>query len=155
MKPFLILGDPKDLHAHYVHWALNCAGYEARFIHSSSCSNRTTFYLDNLTDEFASADWNDVQAGWSRRLPKPPVVEQGYGDDEGFVLVEERRFTRWVIDLQEDYCPMRWINSPAAAMRAENKFIQMKSARSHGLNVPSTLVTAQPDRFRNFLRTHG
>ena len=50
---------------------------------------------------------------------------------------------------------MRWINSPTAAMRGENKFIQLKRARSHGLHVPRTLVTAQPDRFRAFLQTHG
>ncbi|HMG06584.1 MAG TPA: hypothetical protein VK581_14075 [Chthoniobacterales bacterium] len=82
------------------------------------------------------------------------MVEKGYGEDDGFILVEERRFTKWLIDMQEDRA-MRWINSPAVAMRAENKFIQLKRARSHGISVPPTLVTAQPDRFRAFLRAHG
>src|SRR4051812_47832076 len=142
MKPFLILGEPDDLHAHYVHWALEAAGYETRLIYSSRCPTNTTLYLDNVTDGFTSADWKDIQAAWCRRLPKPPVVEKGHGEDEGFILVEERRFTKWLIEMQEDCAAVRWINSPAVAMHAENKFIQLKRARSHGIHVPRTLITA-------------
>ncbi len=49
-------------------------------------------------------------------------------------------------------CRIRWINPPSAAQAGENKFIQLKTARLHGISVPRTLVTAQPDRFREFLR---
>ena len=154
MKPFLILGEPEDLHAHYVHWALKAAGFETRFIYSSHCASHTTLYLDGVTDRFTSAEWNDAEAAWCRRLPRPAVVEKGHSEGDGFILVEERRFTKWLIEMQQD-CAMRWINSPGAAMRTENKFIQLKEARSHGIPVPRTLVTAQPDRFRAFLRAHG
>ena len=156
MKQFLIVGEPGDLHANYVSWALGRAGYRTTFINSShdNCPTKTTLYLDNGHEEFASTDWDAAEAAWCRRLPRPPGPDKSFGEDDGFTLVEERRFTRWLITMHENG-PIRWINSPTAALGAENKFLQLKRARSHGIRVPRTLITAQPDRFRAFLKSEG
>lgn len=153
MKRFLILGEPTDLHGHYVAWALSQAGHEINFVNSlhEGCPSSTTLYLDDSTDEFNSADWNGVEAAWTRRQPLPFVANQNYAENEGFALREERRFSRWLIELQYERSPIRWVNSPASALTAENKFLQLRNARLQGLRVPRTLVTAQPDRFRAFL----
>ncbi len=159
MKRYLILGEPADVHAHYVSWALEAAGYETTYINCAhdNCPTTTTLYLDDVTDGFASADWKGIEAAWCRRLPSPPVFDSSLGEDEGYRVIEERRFTKWLIDMQVEMenGSIRWINRPAASITSENKFAQLKLARLHGIDVPRTLVTAQPDRFRDFLRKEG
>lgn len=156
MRRFVILGHPNDLHAHYVAWALEEAGYHTDFINSShdNCAIRTTLYIDKAADSLTSADWNETEAVWCRRLSPPLVYDTTVSESDEFTSLEERRFTKWLIQLLER-CPVRWINQPTAAQAAENKFIQLKFARSHGIGIPRTLVTTQPDRFRVFLKTEG
>ncbi|MDF1587392.1 ATP-grasp domain-containing protein [Marinimicrococcus flavescens] len=45
----------------------------------------------------------------------------------------------------------RWINDPAAEIRADNKLVQLDAAQAAGLDVPETLVSAEPARIRGFL----
>lgn len=157
MDRFLILGEPEDMHEQYVAWALGQAGYDTTFINSAhgGCVSRTTLYLDDFNDHFTSAEWSEAEAAWCRRLPRPPLMEQLQDEGEAFTVVEERRYARWLIDMQQASCSIRWINMPAAAMASENKLIQLKSARHRGIPVPRTLITADPERFRAFLRSEG
>jgi hypothetical protein len=157
MKRFLIIGQPEDLHAHYVGWALEAAGYGATLINGShdNCPTRTTLYLDNVSDEFTSTDWKEAEAVWCRRLPRPPALHESEGENDGFTFAEERRFANWLIEMEQEGDSIRWINWPNGAVSAENKFNQLKFARFHGIPVPRTLVTAQPERFRAFLKSEG
>jgi hypothetical protein len=157
MKRFLILAETLDVHADYVSWALKTAGYETTFINGShdNVPTRASLYLDEVTDAFTSPDWEDAEAVWCRRLPKPPMADKGQDENEAFTIVQERRFTRWLIELHALNGNIRWVNAPAAALASENKLAQLKIARSLGLAVPRTLITAQPERFRAFLRSEG
>jgi glutathione synthase/RimK-type ligase-like ATP-grasp enzyme len=153
MKRFLILGEQTDLHGNYVAWALREAGHDVRFINSwhQECPMRTTLYLDDTTDDFKSADWDGVEAAWTRRLPMPVAPSASHEENEGYMLREEQKFTRWLIEMQRACTPTRWINLPEAAIAAENKFVQLKTARSLGIRIPRTLVTSEPSRFRAFV----
>lgn len=157
MGNFLILGEPADTHAQYVSWALGIAGYKAEFVNSGhdSAPIRADLYFSDANEALTSVDWSEAEAVWSRRFCGPPLLPDDYGENEGFAIVQENRFTNWLIEMQERSCDVRWINLPSAAIAAENKFIQLKMARSHGLRIPRTLVTAKPDRFRAFLREEG
>jgi hypothetical protein len=157
MKQFLILAESVDLHAHYVSWALNVAGYETTLINSShdNCPTHTTLYLDNVTDEFGAAAWENAEAVWCRRLPQRSPLDKNLSEDEVFTVAEDRRFTKWLIEMQHQNCRLRWINTPAAVVLPENKFIQLKTARALGILVPRTLITTQPERFRAFLKKEG
>jgi glutathione synthase/RimK-type ligase-like ATP-grasp enzyme len=73
--------------------------------------------------------------------------------DDQFAVAEERRFAKWLIEMQHESLAIRWINSPPSALSAENKFLQLKMARSLGIAVPRTLVTTEPDRFRAFVES--
>jgi hypothetical protein len=155
-KHFLIIGEPADLHADYVGWALDQAGYEVGYVNASheNSPSRSTLYLDGEVDEFGSDDWTKAEAVWCRRVPKLPASNANLGENDGFILAEQCRFTRWLIDMHE-HSPIRWINRPSASFRAENKFLQLKRARAHGLVVPRTLVTAKPERFKALLESEG
>ena len=158
MKQFIILAESEDVHAHYVSWALKASGRETTLINSShdNCPTLTALYLDNACDGFSRADWTNAEAAWCRRLPQRSLLDKNLGDDEAFTVAEDRIFTKWFIEMQHESCAsMRWINSPAAFRLPENKFIQLKTARSVGLSVPRTLITADPERFRAFLRNEG
>jgi hypothetical protein len=157
MKRFLIVGNREDRHAHYVSWALETAGYRVTFTNSShdNCPTRTTLYLDNDSDEFTSPDWNNAEAAWCRRIPWHFTLDDRDGEDAGYIREQEVQFARWLVEMENESRSIRWINPPAAALAAENKFIQLKTARSHGIGVPRTLITAEPRRFRAFLRREG
>jgi hypothetical protein len=154
MKPFIIVGHPLDLHGSYVAWALGTAGYATTFINSThdSAPTRTTLWIENDNDDFVSAEWRDAEAVWCRRLFWVPVLDKSDGLDDEFTFVQERLFSKWLFELLER-CSVRCINPPTAAQAAENKFIQLKVARSHGISIPRTLITARPDRFRAFLES--
>jgi glutathione synthase/RimK-type ligase-like ATP-grasp enzyme len=49
----------------------------------------------------------------------------------------------------------KWVNDPAAEIRADNKLVQLTAARAAGLAVPETLVSSDPERIRAFLAAHG
>jgi glutathione synthase/RimK-type ligase-like ATP-grasp enzyme len=51
--------------------------------------------------------------------------------------------------------PRRWVNHPAANVRAGNKLLQLSFAQRIGLLVPETLVTRSRDEALMFLRKHG
>jgi hypothetical protein len=157
MKQFLILAEYIDVHADYVSWALKAAGYEATLVNSShdNCAADTTLYLEDASDGFTSTDWDNAEAAWCRRLPQRSPLDKHLDENQKFSVGEERRFTKWLIEMQHASCPLRWINTPAAVLLPENKFIQLKTARSLGISVPRTLITAQPERFRAFLRNEG
>lgn len=154
MKPFLIVGHPLDLHASYVAWALGTAGYHTTFINSThdSAPSRTTLWIENDNDDLTSANWRDAEAVWCRRLFWVPGIDNSEGVDDEFTSLQERLFSKWLFEVMER-CSVRCINPPTAAQAAENKFIQLKVAQSHGISIPRTLVTAQPDRFRAFLKS--
>lgn len=156
MKPLVILGHPLDRHAKYVAWALENTGRSVVFINSShdNCPTNTTLYFDSVRRGAACAEWTDVEAAWYRRLSPQPGLEHSDAAEDEFARDEELRFTRWLIAMQESYS-IRWINRPSTAQAAENKFLQLKFANVHGIEIPRTIVTAQPNRVRAFLRNEG
>ncbi len=160
MKTFLILSDPQDLHASYVSWALRKAGYEVRYINSQpdNCPAKTTLYLDGAKQIFSGTDWSYAEAAWCRRfgysLGYGLLGKQSTDEDEVYIRGENSYFTKCLIGLQNANSP-RWINYPPAELRAENKFIQLKTASACGITVPRTLVTSEPTQFRAFLDAEG
>lgn len=155
-KHFLILGEPEDAHAAYVAWALEAAGYRVVLLNSAhhNSPTTTTLYLDDLVDQFADQAWDNAEAAWSRRLSRIFSPARGAEEEDEFIVQQETLFTKWLIQMGESRVA-RWINRPTAAQTAENKFVQLKTARAHSIPVPRTLISARPERFREFLRREG
>lgn len=45
----------------------------------------------------------------------------------------------------------RWVNDPAAEVRADNKLVQLHAASAAGFSIPETLVSAIPEHIRSFV----
>lgn len=54
-----------------------------------------------------------------------------------------------------DVAPLRVANRPTAMMSNTSKPYQAALIRSHGFDVPETIVTSDPEAVRHFLRRHG
>lgn len=51
--------------------------------------------------------------------------------------------------------PIRWVNNFWANLQGQTKLAQLDAARTIGLDIPSTLVTNEPDQAREFVAAHG
>lgn len=79
----------------------------------------------------------EVTGGYYRRpLPPTPRLDLGPGVSE-YVSAEWASLLRSLWNALEG----RWLNSPYAIQRAEDKPRQLAAARSMGLKVPATLIT--------------
>jgi glutathione synthase/RimK-type ligase-like ATP-grasp enzyme len=54
----------------------------------------------------------------------------------------------------QDKLTCEWINRPEANLRASNRLLQLSVARNFGFNIPSTLITNDPDAARAFYYNH-
>jgi hypothetical protein len=77
------------------------------------------------------------------------------GEQEGSPL---RRYCRWLHDALMQWCeltPARVVNRMAPMASNSSKPYQAQLIAAHGLAVPETLVTNDPDEVRAFQRKHG
>jgi glutathione synthase/RimK-type ligase-like ATP-grasp enzyme len=96
-----------------------------------------------------------VGAVWHRR-PKEPEPPKGVLDsDRPFVSNEWLLFQRNVLALAEELTGTLWVNSPRAAVGAENKLLQLRAARCVGLRVPETLLSNDARAVRAFIARQG
>jgi glutathione synthase/RimK-type ligase-like ATP-grasp enzyme len=56
-----------------------------------------------------------------------------------------------VLDARERF----WVNSPQPKRRADRKAAQLLHARAVGFTIPDTLLSNDPERIRDFFRSHG
>jgi len=91
---------------------------------------------------------DSFQSAWYRRavppiLP-PAVASTGVGE---FVSCERNSF----LDGFWETAGLFWINRPANVRMAENKLTQLDLAKGLGLAIPSTVITNDPARARDFI----
>jgi len=89
---------------------------------------------------------------WCRR-PRGILVH-GSPDDAGTLHTSRE----WGAALDSFLCHVatpRWMNHPAANVRASSKLFQLGAARSVGLRVPDTLVTSNSEEALTFFSTCG
>jgi glutathione synthase/RimK-type ligase-like ATP-grasp enzyme len=94
------------------------------------------------TNRERALDWDSVSAVWYRR-PIAPVVEAevSHAGARKFAADESYEFLRGLWYSMECF----WMSHPDAIRRAEHKIVQLTVAQQVGLDVPSTVVTNNPD----------
>lgn len=89
-------------------------------------------------------------AGAYYRRPLPPVITHHDPATVSYLQDEWSAVLRSLWNALEG----RWLNSPFAILRAEDKPRQLALARQCGLLIPETLVTNEPERARDFVNEH-
>jgi hypothetical protein len=98
-------------------------------------SGRTNFRVD------------EVKAAYYRR-PEAPSPSPGDTSASGYAVAEWSSLLRTLWNSLEG----KWLNSPYAILRAEDKPRQLATARRFGLRTPRTLVTNDPVAAHEFSR---
>lgn len=161
--PALILsGLEHDMHAHAVRWALSQAGAQAQWI--STWADAALDRPVSMQCDFADGlQWYGGPANcrfgsiWFRRPrhPSAAYLPQVNAADHAFVFNEWKRYELNLNALAGSMPGAFWVNPPDAALRAENKLVQMQAAQHCGLRFPPMLVSNDPERIRAFAAAHG
>jgi hypothetical protein len=132
-RPVLVLTNLRDLAADDVIRRLDAAGISVRRINADTCATSPvpTWSLD--ADEAGN-----VGAVWWRQF-EIPAEGSPFGSAIDELLVVRAQWRAWLTTLAHLDIP--WINDLWAARRAEDKIIQLRTARSLGFAVPKTIIT--------------
>ncbi len=161
--PVLILsGLEHDMHAHAVRWALSQAGREARWITTWADAGLQQ-PVSLQCDADTGLQWHggppqgDFAAIWFRRPrhPSAAFLPHVHAADQAFVFGEWKRYELNLNALAAGMPGAFWVNPPQAALRAENKLVQLQAAHRCGLRFPATLVSSDPGRIRAFASVQG
>lgn len=91
-------------------------------------------------------NWEKIGFGWCQQLP--PFFNQP--SDATQCL---QRGNIWLANFASmNLLDLTWLNKPNNVIRASNKIAQLMIANKFGLNIPSTLVSNNPNRIRNFAK---
>jgi hypothetical protein len=88
---------------------------------------------------------------WFRRISPPQITNTIERPEERF-LAEETWYYALIASLSR--CPA-WVNPFWKQRAANNKILQLRLARQHGLCIPRTLITSSPERAKDFVTTGG
>ncbi|HEY0083715.1 MAG TPA: MvdC family ATP-grasp ribosomal peptide maturase [Pyrinomonadaceae bacterium] len=106
-----------------------------------------------VEDGTASCDASAVRAVWARRIWLPELDENL---DPRFREVCVRESAAALRGFLDGLHGARWVNERGRENEAENKLLQLRTARDAGLHIPRTLLTNDSRRAREFLReTNG
>ena len=98
-----------------------------------------------------SVNLGDVSAGYYRRPGTPLPVAAGDGATEDYLATEWAAVLRSIWNALDG----RWLNSPFAILRAEDKPRQLWEARRLGFDIPETLVSNDFDAAAAFTASGG
>jgi glutathione synthase/RimK-type ligase-like ATP-grasp enzyme len=150
---------PHDVHASAVRWGLRESGRDAIWVTSPTEDGLAPLSLHTDGEsEWRATGWLDpaeLSAVWFRRAHNPEAFPGASSADAGFLRTEWARFLRNLYGLTDELSDRLWVNTPRAAVAAENKLVQLQAARRAGLRFPPTLVSHDPDAIRRFAERHG
>jgi glutathione synthase/RimK-type ligase-like ATP-grasp enzyme len=112
---------------------------------SISCSKDSGLLLSE------APNFPSIRSVWERRLKLPSSPNNCNQSDKKFVRTEWMSFQRNFFDLPNRLFSALWVNDHSAALRAENKLLQLDVARAVELSLPDTLVSNNPGVVKNFI----
>lgn len=89
---------------------------------------------------------DEVRSIWYRRALNPKFNNDLSIHQKFFIEGESRNFWNGIIFRND----IKWVNSPKQIFEAENKLIQLKTAKSLGLSIPRTLISNSSEKLREF-----
>jgi len=159
-KPTLILSPAFDSHAAAVTWGLGQCGLQALWSKSASLADPAIGLVSIHSEDgvmlhsLGGLEKGRFASVWARRPHRREEFPSAYPGDQAFIAQQWAQFQNNFLALHDFFLDALWVNSPGAAVRAENKLVQLQEASVCGLKVPPTLVSNDPDRIRQFIASH-
>ena len=159
--PYLLSHYKDDIHAHAVYWGLRESGFDAKILNSIIDQRAPPISFEcnptQLSWHGSLFDTAQKTSIWYRRPESPDSLNLDHvaEPDKAFVLNEWKRYLRNIDALSTTMSQAFWVNSPSAASNAENKLVQLQTARACGIAFPHTLVSSDPDLIRDFVKRYG
>ncbi len=146
-RSVLVLTNLRDLAADDVVRRLDEAGIGVRRINADTCATSAipTWSLD--ADEVG-----EVGAVWWRQF-EIPADGSPFGAAIDELLVVRAQWRAWLTTLADPETP--WVNDLWAARRAEDKVVQLRTARALDFVVPKTIITNDRAAAARFGRERG
>jgi len=91
---------------------------------------------------------------WYRRAQFTENIHNARDCDRKYLHEEWSTLHRNICSVSGEILDGLWINKPFPSARAENKLLQLSAARNCGLAYPDTLVSNDPTKIRNFVRSY-
>lgn len=93
---------------------------------------------------------SNYKSVWFRRTKLPEI--KGLSKEETvYTLSELDGFFKNLFSI----LPAKWLSSPAAVYKAENKLLQLKTAQQLGFVIPKTLVTNSKEELKEFYKANN
>lgn len=156
-SPLILSALRHDIHAAAVCWGLRKQGAAPVWIESWADPGMAPLSLhcdaSGLRASGGPAD-PGVSSVWFRRPRAPESFPGTLEADLPFLRNEWGRFVNNVHALAGVLGDPLWVNTPSAAIDAENKMVQLRAARRAGLRFPATLMSSDPAEIRRFAGVH-
>lgn len=148
-----------DLHALLVSTVLKERGHQVTRSLGSDLPERSgiAFYFDRhahslrLHEIDTVLDLEQIDVVWNRRPQGPKLPALVAAEDREFAWTQVCVAQRSLHALSRSAF---WANPTAAARAADLKPLQLQLAPAAGLDIPSTLISNEPEAIRAFLRGH-
>lgn len=152
-----------DTHPHYVTWALRQLGHQVEtcsvaglsaHLRSSQrigAAGGASFHVRNQDEGVVTSEPDVV---WVRRIGSyAAIADDIHPSDREVALREAQRFADGAVSWFDDtaFC----VNPGRVRRHANSKAIQLKVARTCGLDIPETLISNDPDAIRDFWNDHN
>jgi hypothetical protein len=145
------------MHAHAIAWAFRTAGVDVFDWGASPypAEARLSLEIGSLQNPLVSTSGQHLSgtyAAWFRRLPNVDVHPDAPSPDVSFC---HRQSSLFLDQSKYAFSPTLWVNHPTFALQAESKPLQLSIAKKLGILIPSTLISNDPTRIRQFAREHN
>jgi hypothetical protein len=159
----LIFGGRHDVHADAVAWAFEKLAipcetvefhtYPKNWNSSVSVSDDADLEIAVRSRSNAPLAFSTFDVVWNRRAGPVAVAPDLAAADLVIAEKHAQTFLNWIRALAGP--GQTWVNPAEAKARADNKLLQLSTARRCGLRIPRTLVSNDPVRVRAFVAEVG
>ncbi|MEL7283519.1 MAG: hypothetical protein AAGJ68_03365 [Pseudomonadota bacterium] len=158
MRTVCFYSNAVDVHCQSMAWALRKFGVTVNIVSlsdmpdysKSSWSIGQSSWMDRNSDIFPEkADLLYLRRYW-------PTVAPDFAHPEDIDFIQEGcdKYNTWLVEYYGS-CGSNWVQTPQACRTANNKLLQLRTAKQVGLSVPRTLVSNDYDEVRRFLESEG
>lgn len=154
----LLMAPATDLHAVAVRWVLEYSGVSVLVASAFGDDGLEQLSLACGSDQHwrygRRSRLRDFNSIWYRRPRCWPDLSSARECDRECMKTEWRLVHDNLREISALLGDALWVNSPAAASRADNKLLQLDVARRCALPIPHTLISNEVREIRAFLELH-